>query len=719
MSPAGAEAPPEGAAVAVLAWFAAHHRRPFTEAAVLARLPAGLSAAPEPMARAFGALDLTARIVRRRIDRLDPGVLPALAFDTAGAPQVLVSLDRALGLAVVHDPATSVTRDVPLKTLRRALAPEIVLAAPASDPAEARLDPDIRAAARGRAHWFWGPVRAAWPAWAQILLAALCINALSLALPLFVLNVYDRVIPNLAFVTLWTLGIGVALAIALDAALRLVRASVLDRIARQVDLSASAALFRQALRRGALDRPGGAAGLASHIRDFDAVRDFFASATFVSLIDLLFIGVFVAVLFAIVGPLGWVPLIAVPLVLVLALLAQLPIGRSVQRAQAMGAKRQSVLTETLLGLDSVKSLGAEPQLQREWEATVTASARLNGASRFWSNAATTATQWVQQGVSVAIIGWGVYLVAEGQITVGGLIAANLLAGRALAPLGMIAQTMFRAQHAFKALGTLNAFMAEAPAGSGPVTAARRVTAGALELRGVTVTYPGATVPALVSVSLSVAPGECLALLGRVGSGKTTLGRLIAGLIPPAEGQVLIDGHGQGQYDPAELRRGIGYLPQDPELFTGTLAENLTLGRPNAAPDEIDRALHLAGMAGFVGAAPEGLELFVGEKGHRLSGGQRQGIALARLLLCRPRLLFLDEPTNAMDQGMEAEVIQRLQALRAEGVALILCTHRQSLAALAPRFVVLEGGRVALDGPRDEVMARLRAGAGAAAQTAAQ
>lgn len=711
--PAGSEA----LALRIVGWFAARHRQPFSTEAVRSRLPQGLEPAPEPMARALQAVGLNTQVVLRSLSTLDPVVLPALVFTRAGAPLMLVELDRARGIARTVDPADGIEREQRLKELGRKLALQIVLAAPEAEAADSRLDPDTRVAAQRRNHWFWAPVAANWSGWLQILLAALCVNILSLALPLFVLNVYDRVIPNLAFVTLWTLAVGVVIALALDMALRLLRANVLERIGRRVDLKSAAELFRQAMSLRLLDRPGGAAGIASTIRDFDQVRDFFASATFVSLIDLLFIGIFLAVLFAIVGPLAWVPVLAVPLVLLLALLAQLPIGRSVRRAQAMSGKRAAVLTETLMGLETVKSLNAEPVMQAEWENAVAASARINGASRFWSNVATTGTQLIQQGVSIAIIGWGVYLVAEGRITVGALIAANLLAGRVLAPMGTIAQTIFRAQYAFKAMGNLSRFMDLPGERGSAVGSARRVSAGHVELRDVSFTYPGAERPALSGLSLAIAPGECLALLGRVGSGKTTLGKLLTGLLPHGAGQILIDGHGVGQYDPAELRRGIGYLPQDPELFTGTLFENLTLGVPNATPDEIDRALYLAGMEDFVAESPQGLDRFVGEKGHCLSGGQRQGIALARLLLCRPKLLFLDEPTNAMDQQMEARVIARLRTLSAEGVGLVLCTHRQSLAALADRFVLLDGGRLVMDGPKAQVMERLRQNA--QTRTAAQ
>jgi ATP-binding cassette subfamily C protein LapB len=550
-------------------------------------------------------------------------------------------------------------------------------------------------------------VRANWGNWAQVLVAALCLNTLSLALPIFVMNVYDRVIPNLAFVTLWTLATGVVIALALDLVIRTVRSNVLETIGRRVDVKVASSLFAQAMNAQLLARPGGAAGIASTIRDFEVVREFFASSTFVAIIDVLFIGIFVAVLYVIVGPIAIVPLLAVPVVMVLALIAQVPLGRSAAKAQQIATKRHVVLIESLTGIETIKTLNAEPVMQREWENAVAASSQINGRTRFWSNMATNGTMLVQQAVSVIIIVWGVFLVSNGQITIGGLIAANILAGRVLAPLGTIAQTIFRAQYAFKSMAALTRFMGLPVERDSAVKSDLRVSKGGVGVQSVTFTYPEAQVPALRDLSFSVAPGEVVAVLGKVGSGKTTTGKLITGLLKPDSGTVLVDGVALSQYDPAELRSGIGYLPQDPELFTGTLRENLVIGVPGASDSAIQTALYFAAMDDFVAQVPQGLDLFIGEQGSRLSGGQRQGLALARLLLRQPRLLFLDEPTNAMDQRMEAAVIARLQDLNRSGTGLILCTHRQSLAAIADRLIVMDQGRAVLDGPRADVLEKLR------------
>ncbi len=700
----------DGPDMAVIAWLAQAFDQPFSADAVRARLSQGAALSdPQDLARALEAIGLTSRLVLRDPSAVDAIALPFLVWRTSGQVLIVQGLGKNGKTAQVVDPAQGpLEQEIPLRKLRKEIRPELMLVTRSADRAGAMLSPDAAQAGRQRGHWFWAPVRANWGNWAQILVAALLLNLMTLALPLFVMNVYDKVIPNLAYVTLWTLAIGVGIALLLDLVMRTIRANILENIGRRVDLKVAATLFQQAMNTRLLDRPGGAAGIASTIRDFEVVREFFASATFVALIDLLFIGIFVAALYLIVGPIALVPLLAVPVVLLIAIAAQLPLGRSAGRAQQMATKRHVVLVESLAGIETIKSLNAEPLMQREWEAAVAASSQINGRTKFWSNVATNGTMLVQQLVSVLIIVWGVFLVSDGVITVGGLIAANILAGRVLAPLGTIAQTIFRAQYAFKSLAALNRFMA-LPVEQGPaVKSDAHIKEGALALDAVSLTYPGAARPALKDLSFTVAPGECVALLGRVGSGKTTAGKVLAGLIQLDSGTVLIDGIALPQYEPAELRRGIGYLPQTPELFTGTLRENLVIGQQNASDEEIARALYFAAMDEFLAEAPEGLDMFIGEQGKHLSGGQKQGVALARLLLRRPKTLFLDEPTNAMDQRMQTLIIDRLAELNKTGVGMVICTHRQSLAAMAERLIVMDQGRAVLDGPRADVLDKLRA-----------
>lgn len=695
----------------VIEWFARALGQPYSQASVLARLPSDPSATDRPMmARALETIGLRSKLVIRDLKRIDPIVLPCVVFKKkTGNPVILqrISPDRKIAQVIDFDDGP-LEQELRMGALRKMTDGKAMLITPEGDRAESLMSPEARAQGKPYRHWFWTPFWANWAIWVQIILAVFVINMLSVALPLFVMNVYDRVIPNLAYVTLWTLAMGVLIAMGLDLLLRILRNGMLETIGKRVDVKAATGIFRQAMNVKVLERPGGAAGITNSIRDFEMVREFFASSTFISLIDLMFIGVFIAVLFMIVGPIAYVPLVAVPIVLILALLAQIPIGRTVEKAQQIATKRHVVLVESLFGIETVKSLNAEPVMQREWEKAVSQSALISGRTRFWSNFAVTGTMVVTQSVSVGIIVWGVFLVAGGQITVGGLIAANILAGRVLAPLGNIAQTLFRAQHAIKSMRALSTFMKLPTENAEVIQNSLSVAKGAIEFREVSFTYPDAPVPSVNDITLKVEPGETVALLGRVGSGKSTLGKLCNGLIPPQSGIILIDGQEIGQYDPAELREGVAYLTQDTNLFTGSIRENLMIGRPNATEEQIARALYYAGMDVFISENPEGLNQFIGEQGNRLSGGQRQGLAIARMVLRNPKVAFLDEPTSAMDQQMEGIITTRLGELAREGMGLILCTHRKSLANIATRVVVMEKGRKILDGPRDEVAAKLRA-----------
>ncbi|MFC6639769.1 ABC transporter transmembrane domain-containing protein [Sulfitobacter sediminilitoris] len=331
-----------------------------------------------------------------------------------GKPLILQSYSRNRKTAEILDVSEGLLiEEVSMSMLRKRTDGKVLFVTANALRTQSLLSPEARAKAVPQRHWFWSPFLANWTLWAQIIVAVFVINVLSLALPLFVMNVYDRVIPNLAYVTLWTLAFGVLIALMLDLFLRMLRNGMLETIGRRVDVKAAAEIFRQAMNVKLLARPGGAAGIINTVRDFEMVREFFASSTFVSLIDLLFIGVFIAVLFVIVGPLAYVPMIAVPVVLVMALFAQYPIGRTVDSSQQLAVKRHVVLVESLLGIETVKSMNAEPVMQREWEKAISQSARINGRTRFWSNFAVSTTMLTQQAVSVGIIVWGSFWLLMG------------------------------------------------------------------------------------------------------------------------------------------------------------------------------------------------------------------------------------------------------------------------------------------------------------------
>ena len=699
---------PSGQYIEVTRWLANYYSHPFARSAIESGLPDDYEKMDITiLARVLSAVGLKSKIVDQQLSKIDSLILPCVLISNEGTMYILTNLETDNRIAVLINPSqTKKIYKLPFAKLKEQFQSKIVLVAPDQDASNARMDPDAIEADHSPHHWLWQPIRQHRGAWVQILFAALGSNILALALPIFVMNVYDRVIPNLVMVTLWSLAGGVIIALLLDLVLKTVRTNVLELAGRRIDMKVGSTLFKQAMDIKLLERKGGAATIASQIRDFESVREFFASSSFIAVIDLLFVGIFIAVLWLIVGPIAIVPLVAVPIVIILALIAQIPIGSAIKKSQQLSAKRHLVLIESLLGIETIKSVNGERVMQREWENAVAASSRISGKSRFWSTFAISGTMLVQQGVSVAIIVWGVYLVARGEISIGGLIAANILAGRVLAPLGNISQTLLRAQQAMKSLATISEFMKLPTDGGSVVRSELSVTKGNIEINWLNFTYPGSKVPALSEVSFTVKPGEVVAILGRVGSGKTTLGKMLIKLLEPDSGTILVDGYEIRQYETNSLRDAIGYLPQDPELFTGTIRENLLLGKPDASEEEIKRALYFAGMDYFISENADGLNQFVGEKGNRLSGGQRQAISLARLLLRQPKLLYLDEPTNAMDHTTEAIVIARLKELVDSGVSMIVSTHRHSFADIAGRLIVLDKGKKILDGPRAQILKKL-------------
>ncbi len=690
-----------------LEYVSGHYGKPFSAEAALNGLPlrdGNLSA--DLLIRASERLGFKAQLLKRKVSRVPALVAPFVVLLNDGtACVVLRKTNRGRKLQVVFPSISKARKNFKTSELEKNASGYVFYISPADlDSTEDAL-PAAREVQRG--HWFWASARKFWPSWIQILLAALAINMLGLAVPLFVMNVYDRVIPNLAIPTLWALASGVVIALLLDFLLKQLRAMVLDQTGRRVDMKVASTLFEHAMDLKMSARRGPAGFVANQIREFETVRDFFTSSSFVAVTDLLFIGLFIFVLWMIVGPIAFVALGAVPLVIIATLIIQAPLGRLVKKSHAELARRHSILVEGLVGIEAIKAVGGEGVMQQRWESAVAATARANSWTRVWSSLAIYFTATVQQAVSVVMIVWGVYLVATGDITIGGLIAANILAGRVLAPLGNISQTLVRAQQAFTAMRGLNSFM-DLPAERGnALQGGEKVRRGEAEFQNVSFAYPDASGNALSDVSFKITAGERVGIIGRVGSGKTTIGKLLAGFFEPDEGTILVDEAEIRRYHPADLRAGVGYLAQDPELFGGSIRDNIILGQPNVTEQQVAAAVHMAGVDVFTAAHPEGLSREVGERGRALSGGQRQAITLARMLIRKPRILFLDEPSNSMDTTTEGVLIERLMSLRETGQTLIVCTHRHSMLRLVDRLIVIDNGTIVTDGPTQEVLDRLK------------
>jgi ATP-binding cassette subfamily C protein LapB len=555
------------------------------------------------------------------------------------------------------------------------------------------------------APWLMEPMRRNRSVYFKVALAAVMINIFGLMTSLFTMTVYDRVVPNNATSSLVALSIGLAIIVIFDFALKLLRAYFVDIAGASIDREVGETLFGRLLSLRLDLKKGSTGSLTGLMRELEALRDFFASATMTAIVDLPFIFLTLALVAIIGGKVVFVPGAAIPIVIGVGLLTQPAMDRLSAKSMGEGLQKQSVLVETVGGLETVKATGAGRLLARRWARAVeqhsASSLRQRLVASIGITTATSAGTISYAGVVVL----GVGLIAKQELTMGGLIACSILAGRAIAPLAQISQLLSRMTTTRTAYRQLNQMMnlpPEGPSGEGLKLAGVK---GRIEFRNVSFRYPGAPEKTLDGVSFVVEPGEHIALLGRVGSGKSTIARLILGLYPPEEGVVMIDGTDIRQLDPVELRRHLGAALQESVLLTGSVRENIVLGREEVDDEELLRASELSGTHGFIGQVANGYDLRLADRGEGLSGGQRQSIALARALAGRPKIVLFDEPTSAMDSQSETALLQRLQG-ELKDRTLVLITHRPPLLALVSRILLIERGRVVADGPRDEVLKRI-------------
>jgi ATP-binding cassette, subfamily C, bacterial LapB len=684
---------------------ARHFGRPMTREALLARIPwDGTRLTPKQFIQGAETLGIRAAVRPLDLASLVRDALPAVAMLNDGEA-VLLSAAESDGKVAAYASRAEASREVltldELKpryggyAITLAANPERVL------PAGEEVDDTTRARP-----WFWPVLARNWWIYVQVLLAALLINLFQLAMPIFTMLVYDRVVPNGATETLWVLTIGTLGVLVFDLVIRSLRAHFIEAAGARADVQIAGAIFEQVMNIRLEARPASAGAFASILREFETVREFFTSATLATLVDLPFMLLFVLVIWIIGGPLAWIALGVLPLIAISVLLVQIPIARAVRHAHAQNQERHGVLVEAITGLEAVKTAGAAPAMRAKWEALVALSAMSGQSYRWLSVTSLNLSLLFQQLATVLVVLLGALMIADSQMTTGQLVAAVLLTGRAVVPLAQFAQLLSRLEQsltAYRALKRLMRAPVERPLDRQYV--ARPQLSGGIGFRQVSLTYKDRPVPALDRVSFDIRPGERVGVIGAVGSGKSSLIKLILGLYQPTAGAVLVDGTDLRQIDPADLRRNIGCVPQDAYLFRGSLRDNIVIGMPDADDARVLEAAKLSGVEDFVRGHPLGYNLPVGERGENLSGGQRQAVALARALLRQPPMLLLDEPTTGMDTGMEEAFKARLASILKDRT-LLLVTHRRSLLTLVDRLILLQNGAVIADGPRDQVLARL-------------
>ena len=683
---------------------------PTTRAALSAGLPIGADTQGrlplDLVERAAARAGMATRLQRQALDGIDSVTLPVLLILHENQSCVLLGWDGDEARVLLPETGQGAVRLARTELAARYSGVVLFVRPHFRFDAGAQTPPERAATEQ---HWFWSALLAQRFVYRDVLWAALLINLFALVFPMFSMNIYDRVVPNNAFETLWSLSIGVLLVLGADLFMRLLRSHFVDEASARIDVALSAKLMEKVLGLRLEHRPESVGSFAQNLRGFEQVRDFIASSTVTALIDLPFALLFVVVL-AWISPWLAVPvLVAFSIILVLGYFLQHRLHALSETTYQASAQRNATLIESLSAIETIKSQGAESVIQSKWERANLFLAGTNVRMRGLSSGAMYATSTLTQLVAVSMIVIGVYLISQRELTMGALIAASMLSGRALAPAGQIVGLLMQYQGARTALDSLNKIMdkpVERPANENFIQ--RPQLRGDIEFRNVRFAYPGRTDSAIEGISFRIAAGERVALIGRVGSGKSTIQRLIMGLYQPTDGAVLLDGIDLRQLDPADVRRNLGSVSQDVTLFQGTLRENITFGLPYADDSAVVAAAEVAGLTEFINRHPRGFDMPVGERGESLSGGQRQGVGLARAVLHNAPLLLLDEPTSAMDFSTEAQITAKVTAF-ASDKTVVLVTHRTSMLAMATRVIVIDGGKVVADGPRDRIMEALSTG----------
>lgn len=556
--------------------------------------------------------------------------------------------------------------------------------------------------------WFWATFWENKTLYSEVIVAALMINIFGLASSIFIMNVYDRVVPNSAFETLYAMSAGIFIVFIFDFILRNLRAHFLDHAGRRADVKISGMLFEQIMGMKMTSRPPSAGILASNMKEFETLRDFFTSATMAALIDLPFVLVYIAVIAVIGGPVAFVPLAAIPLIVGMGLYLQKPLRKVTKESMHESALKNALLFETIIGLETIKVQAAEGHTQRNWEELTDKASRTAVKSRQLSAFAQNWAVFIQQIASVAIVIVGVFLISDATISMGALIACVILSGRAMGPLAQLAGLMTRLNQSKEALVQLNELMkkeVERPADKHFVSLDH--VRGLVEFRDVVFSYPGQTTPSLNELGFTIQPGERVGIIGAVGSGKTTIERLLLNLYEPSIGSVQIDGTDVRQINPGDLRRNVGAVQQSPQLFYGSVRDNITMGHETAPDSAVMKAAEISGVIEFLKDSSAGLDTMVGERGEALSGGQRQAVAIARALLYDPPILILDEPTASMDPASENRLRKRLEKL-CENKTTILITHKGAMLSMVDKLILIDRGRIVAFGPKEEVIRKLQA-----------
>jgi ATP-binding cassette subfamily C protein LapB len=675
--------------------FLAAHGLNYSEAAVRDLSEIGtVQFGPAEAVSALNSLDFVSGFGALDPKTITSGHCPLIAFEKSGLAVTILEIENDGMVQIMsHGPIEETVRISQIEMEAR-LQPFAILTRQIRTSFEAQT----------KRNWFWNSMLEGKWLYAQVMIAAMMTNFLGLATSLFSMVVYDRVVPNNATESLIALTVGILIALSCDFVIKSLRAQFIDKAGKGADIKMSRMIFDKIINMKLDTRQRKSGALATIVREFDTLREFFTSATLVAVVDLPFIFFFIWVIYLIAGPLAIIPLIAVPVVISTGLIIQPFLAKIAAGTMETSMSKQSVLIETLNGLETVQATGSGRLMRKRFEEATLSQSDFGLKNRFLSQFAINSTGTIQQLAQVAVIFFGVFLIQSKSITMGAMIAASILSGRTLAPLTQLASALSRANSARQAYRSVDSLMREQSIDGNSVPVqrlSRPQLRGEIELKNVSYSFPGSNSAIIRNLSLKITAGQHVAILGKMGSGKSTLARLMAGLLQPTEGSILIDGVEMRQIDKSDIRRNMGVMLQETWLFSGSIRENIQMGYYEYDDAHILSLAKLSGVDDFVSGHPQGYDLLLRERGEGLSGGQRQSINLARALLHSPNLLILDEPTSSMDNATEQSVLERLESWIA-GRTLVAVTHRNTMLSLCDRVLVMDKGAVISDTKSDRL-----------------
>lgn len=657
---------------------------------------------PSMFQKSAKKIGLIVKAVNRKLNDIDNKALPAVMILNNNKACVILNIDISKDQVTLIMPhVSSGELNLSLEEVQKLYTGNLFIVKPAYN-FENRVDKDVQVTDTKR--WFWRTMKKNLSIYKLVIIAAVLINVFVIFVPLFTMNVYDRVLPNKAIDTLWVLLSGIVFVLIFDFILKLIRAYFIEQAGKRADIRMSSKIFDQLLNIKLDSKPSSTGMFVSRLQSFESVREFFTTATVTAFVDLPFVILFVFIIFYVGGPIGYISIGTMLIAMLFAFFMQRPIKKNILNSAKEDQIKQTVLTETVTGLEIIKSVRAQNRMRTHWEKSISQTSYYGNKSHYLSQIVTYFVGFISQLSGVLIVAGGVILASEGTMTMGAIIAAMMLNSRVIGPVSQIAGMIIRLDRTLLSLNNIDEIMKM------PVEReqsqhylSRPDLDGDIVFKEVNFSYKDQKFDVLKNINLKIKKGEKIGIIGKIGSGKSTLAKLLLNLYEPSKGSVLVDNTDIRQIDPVDLRRSIGYVPQEPFLFMGSIKDNITIGEQYATDEQILKASKISGVHDFLGKHESGYDLIVGERGEGLSGGERQSVTLARAILSNPNILVLDEPTNMMDELSENMFKKKLATIIKDKTVIIV-THKPSLLSLVDRLIVVEDGKIVADGPKDKIIA---------------